>query len=362
VLTNILDALDTELAAGRSVYVHCRAGIGRTGMVIACHLIRHGRTNEAALAQLQKLWQQCARSRNWPAVPETPEQVAFVREWREVKGSELANSGSVFEAAVLGMAIGDALGSTVASDRASLQPGASTAVMQLAAESLLERSGHDPNDQMQRYLQWLHATDVVVPPELKRVLATYQWSKKPNAGSHDPKNLDAHTLPRTLAAALFEHADAAYAIELGVELSRTTQQSPVVLDACRIWTALFSDALAGLSKPQLLAASGPALQLVRARELKPSLRVLIEQRWRVANAAADAVAITGSVMTAFANSRTFADGMRLILNAREIPGIAGAMYGGLAGAHYGLNALPAEWRRALTDDATLRALARRFAE
>ena len=35
----ILDALHDALRAGRHVYVHCRAGIGRTGMVVGCLLV-----------------------------------------------------------------------------------------------------------------------------------------------------------------------------------------------------------------------------------------------------------------------------------------------------------------------------------
>ena len=35
-MREILDALDGALAAGRSVYLHCRAGIGRTNLVAGC--------------------------------------------------------------------------------------------------------------------------------------------------------------------------------------------------------------------------------------------------------------------------------------------------------------------------------------
>src|SRR6476661_8703202 len=37
-----LDHIDAELAANRGVYVHCFGGIGRTGTVIGCWLLRHG--------------------------------------------------------------------------------------------------------------------------------------------------------------------------------------------------------------------------------------------------------------------------------------------------------------------------------
>src|SRR5690606_8849589 len=74
-MARILDLIDDELAAGRCVYVHCRAGIGRTGTTVGCHLIRSGLASEAALDRLQELWQQCGRSRRWPTIPETDAQV-----------------------------------------------------------------------------------------------------------------------------------------------------------------------------------------------------------------------------------------------------------------------------------------------
>ena len=75
----ILAALDELLAAGRRVYVHCRAGIGRTGTVVACHLIEQGLAPAAALARLNELWQGSDRSDTWPEVPETDVQRDFIR-------------------------------------------------------------------------------------------------------------------------------------------------------------------------------------------------------------------------------------------------------------------------------------------
>src|SRR4051812_10802591 len=64
----ILAELERMLAEGRRVYVHCRAGIGRTGTVVACHLIDRGLAPQDALGRLNELWQGSDRSDTWPEV------------------------------------------------------------------------------------------------------------------------------------------------------------------------------------------------------------------------------------------------------------------------------------------------------
>ena len=48
-LVATLDEIDGEIAAGGIVYVHCWAGCGRTGVVVASWLVRHGADPEEAL-------------------------------------------------------------------------------------------------------------------------------------------------------------------------------------------------------------------------------------------------------------------------------------------------------------------------
>lgn len=79
----ILDTIDQALAAGKNVYVHCWGGIGRTGTVIGCHLVRHGYDGEQALAQLAYWWASVEKSNRSPRSPETNEQVNMVRDWVE---------------------------------------------------------------------------------------------------------------------------------------------------------------------------------------------------------------------------------------------------------------------------------------
>lgn len=377
-MIKILDHLDSELAAGHCVYVHCRAGIGRTGTTIGCHLIRSGLANDAALERLQDLWQQCGRSRRWPTIPETDEQVEFVRHWYETSplhGDADVGLLSRYEAALVGLAIGDAVGTLVANsnfdaatlvagaalrDAGTLTTGSSTAMTRALAESFIAKGSNDSDDQMQRYLAWTQSVgNMGVPGEVRRALAGWQWSRRKLAGSHDPANLDPHSLPRTLVVAMFLRADPQAAIDAAVEASRTTQQSPVVLDLCRVWAALFVDALSGVNKQALLNFDGPSMDLVRRRMLKPQVKDLIDGHGdRTCANASDAVSVTCVALDGFRAAKTLRDALlRVETSSRAAPSAA-ALCGALCGAFHGSDAISPEWRRQLPEEAVLRSLAR----
>lgn len=378
-MARILDLIDDELAAGRCVYVHCRAGIGRTGTTVGCHLIRGGLASEAALDRLQDLWQQCGRSRRWPSIPETAEQVEFVRQWREpaVSGSSVSVLARR-EASLIGLAIGDAVGSMVANsnfdaatlvaggglrETGALATGASTAMTRALAESLIATGMDDSDDQMQRYLAWTQSVgNIGVPPEVRRALARWQWSRNKLAGTHDPANLDPHSLPRTLVVAMFLGNDPQVAIEAAAEASRTTQQSPVVLDLCRVWAALFVDSFAGANKQTLLRFDGPAMQLVRQRRLKPPVQALLEGRGeKPCSDANDALSVTCVALDGFEAGKTLHDVLIRVLTSSRAAPSAAALAGALCGAYYGGDAIAPELQRQLPEEAQLRSLARHLA-
>jgi hypothetical protein len=75
--TQIRDAL----RSGRGAYVHCRAGIGRTGMVVGCYLAETGLDGKAALKRLNVLWRQSARAKTWRKVPQTLQQAYYIESW-----------------------------------------------------------------------------------------------------------------------------------------------------------------------------------------------------------------------------------------------------------------------------------------
>jgi protein tyrosine phosphatase len=80
-MREILAAIDAALAEDRRVYVHCHAGVGRTGTAVGCWLVEQGLSGEAALATIAVKRQVVSRLALSPRSPETDAQREFVRRW-----------------------------------------------------------------------------------------------------------------------------------------------------------------------------------------------------------------------------------------------------------------------------------------
>ena len=83
-MTAILDDIDSALDDGKRVYVHCWGGVGRTGTVVGCWLVRHGSSGDDALRQVDRWWKGMQKAVPFWDSPETPDQKEFVRSWSEV--------------------------------------------------------------------------------------------------------------------------------------------------------------------------------------------------------------------------------------------------------------------------------------
>jgi protein-tyrosine phosphatase len=78
----ILDLIDHSIADQRAAFVHCFAGIGRTGTVVGCHLRRHQRAkSEDVMARIAELRQ--AMPIALEISPHALEQVQMVEGWNE---------------------------------------------------------------------------------------------------------------------------------------------------------------------------------------------------------------------------------------------------------------------------------------
>jgi protein-tyrosine phosphatase len=82
----ILDQIGEWRRQGRSVYVHCWGGVGRTGTVVGCHLVDDGLDGQAALDHLRLLWTRMSddKRRRKPESPETGAQRDYVLNWNDM--------------------------------------------------------------------------------------------------------------------------------------------------------------------------------------------------------------------------------------------------------------------------------------
>lgn len=388
-MLRIIDGVERALAAGRRVYVHCRAGIGRTGTVIGCLLAQRGRSGEEALRELNALWQSTPRAKTWAVVPETDEQVAYVRAWvpfaAEPPQPPAPDLRDRFRGALAGLAVGDAL-SAATQEREpggfapvddlrgggpfDLPAGAwsdDTATALCLAESLLERGGFDARDQMQRYARWqeqghLSATGHAVgaTQSMMRALALAKWQRKLFYGSHDPSQLDPEPLSRVTPAAMFFYSKPQEAVRQACEAARTTCQAPVVLDCCRFFAAVVHGALSGKPKADVLA---PAGDIVDVSRLRRPVAALVGQAEKPHFTEAAGARIDGALAAAlwvFRSTPSFRAGALRAANLGGSSDVITAAYGALAGAHYGVEAIPAAWRAALAQHDVVESFAERL--
>jgi ADP-ribosylglycohydrolase len=441
-MVEILDELEHALANGQRVFLHCRAGIGRTGTVVGCWLARRTGSGTAALAALDELWRRSGRARAYPSTPETAEQVDYVRRWPEldrpgapalastpvpqtpaspprlsdaVRGPGVAGAAARaiapsptpvapaaepvadlaparFKGLVVGLAVGDALGmplegcapAEVPADP-ELAPGGphelpagawtdDTALALLLVDSLVARGGHDAHDQIRRYAQWqrrgyLSSTGrcVGIGATTARALAQAQWSGNPYSGPHDPGKADKDPLSRAAIAAAWAAADPERAVALAAEVVRTTHQAPLVLDACRLYAALVVGALRGADREALLAPQfEPAPGLWARRPLRPEIAAIAAGAWRKqrtaptgGGTAADALVLA---LWALERGETWRAAVTSALSLGRDTPTNGALVGALAGALWGVVAIPPHWRAGVAKGDWLEAAAERLHE
>jgi ADP-ribosylglycohydrolase len=211
------------------------------------------------------------------------------------------------------------------------------------ADSLVECNCFDARDQVERYRRWqqegyLSATGqcVGITASSARAIAMAQWRRQAFSGSHDPAQLDPEPLSRVAPAVLFFFASSDHAIEQATEAARTTCQAPAVLDACR-----------SLARALHAALSGQPKAVVLERAALASGDVVAHGEAEV-RAAGGAPAALMAAVAAFGATDNFRDAILYAANLGGDSDVAAAACGQLAGAYYGVKAIPTSWHNGLT--------------
>jgi ADP-ribosyl-[dinitrogen reductase] hydrolase len=272
-----------------------------------------------------------------------------------------------YRGALLGLAAGDALGTTlefkppgsfvsitdmVGAGPFNLKPGEWTDDTSMAlclGESLVRMQGFDAEDQMSRYVRWWQDGYLSCTGECFDIgmtvcaaLTKYMKTGEPFSGSADPHSAGNGSLMRLAPIPLAYRASPELAIHYAAGSSRTTHAAPAAVDACRYYAALIVGALNGRSKEHLLSPDFYPGALV------PEIAEIAAGSFKEKNP--PAIAGTGYVVRsleaalwAFYRSDTFEKGALLAANLGDDADTTAAVYGQLAGAYYGVDAIPAKW-------------------
>ena len=293
-----------------------------------------------------------------------------------------------YQGSLMGLAAGDAVGTTVEFMRPGsfppvtdlvgggpfrLKPGEWTDDTSMAlclADSLIACGGFDPGDQMDRYLRWrddgylssngrCFDIGITVSDALNRCRDTGE----PFAGSTDPYSAGNGSLMRLAPVPLFFASDPEHAIHMSGESSRTTHGATTCVDACRYFGGLIVGAVQGESKEELLS---PRYSPVAGFWDRQSLCAEIDEIAADSFKSKEAPEIVGSgyvvksleaALWAFHKSSTFEEGCLRAVNLGDDADTTAAIYGQIAGAFYGLDGIPPQWRELIAEGALITKLA-----
>jgi ADP-ribosylglycohydrolase len=285
-----------------------------------------------------------------------------------------------YRGALLGLAVGDALGTTlefkppgtftpltdmIGGGPFNLKPGEWTDDTSMAlclAESLIEKRGFDAKDQMDRYCRWYeegylsstgHCFDI--GNTVRSALAAYRRTGNPFSGPESPNTAGNGSLMRLAPVPLFFASNPEQAIHYAGESSRTTHGTRAAVDACRYFTGLIIGALRGGQKSELLNPyffPNHRPDHWQKNPLDPKIAAIAAGSFKTKEppeikGAGYVVESSEAALWAFDRSESFREGALLAVNLGNDADTTGAIYGQLAGAFYGAQQIPAEWRHKL---------------
>ncbi len=289
-----------------------------------------------------------------------------------------ANTRSRFLGALLGLAAGDAVGTTVefkprgtfppVTDMTGggpfdLAPGEWTDDTSMAlclAQSLLGQQGFDPIDQLKKYLAWRdegylssNGRCFDIGTTINGAIGRFVISGEPWCGPTDPRTAGNGSIMRLAPVPMFYFSTPAEALEKCALSSKTTHGAPVAIDACRYLGALLLGALAGVPKKDLLANHySPVSGYWEQQPLVPEISIIaagsfLQKTEAEIRGSGYAAHTLEAALWCFAHTDTFMDGCLKTVNLGEDSDTTAAVYGQLAGAYYGEDSIPKSWRQKL---------------
>jgi len=290
---------------------------------------------------------------------------------------------------LLGLAVGDALGTTlefrprgtfapiddmVGGGPFHLNPGEWTDDTSMAlclAESLIECKALDPVDHLERYCRWWHeghlsstGTCFDIGNTVSSALARFERTGEPYCGPTDPYSAGNGCIMRLAPVPMLFREQPDAPAKLSGHSSRTTHGASECVDACRYFGALLVGALGGASRSTLLADHfEPVPGIWNADPLCPRIAEIASGSFKRRHppdikGTGYVVDCLEAALWAFYRSDSFRMGALMAVNLGDDADTTGAVYGQLAGAYYGMSAIPARWlkklalRRLIEDYAT----------
>lgn len=311
------------------------------------------------------------------SLPQSSDSQPSLQAYLQSVGQNSSLLADKFRGAMLGLALGDALGTTlefkardtyqhitdiVGGGPFSLEPGQWTDDTSMAlclAFSLLNCGGFNAYDQMSNYRLWRDEGAFSVNDKcfdigitVSGAIQSYVDSGNPFCGSTDPQTAGNGALMRLVSIPLFYFSSIKKVIKWAGESSRTTHGAQESISACQYYSALIWGAVSGVSKRELL--DGIYEPLTGLWSDYPLSQAVERVAFGAASKSRDQIKSTGYVIDtieaaiwAFANTSSFKDGALLAANLGDDADTVCAVYGQLAGAFYGEQGIPVSWVRKL---------------
>lgn len=283
-----------------------------------------------------------------------------------------------FRGCLLGLAAGDALGTTleftspgtfepiddmVGGGPFDLLPGEWTDDTSMAlclAQSLIECKGFDPVDQLSRYLRWWKTGYLSsngrcfdIGNTVRDALVKFQKTGKAYSGSTDVMSAGNGSIMRLAPVPLFYALNPEEVIVKSGESSCTTHGAREAVDACRYFGGLIAGAVTGAPKEELLSELySPLPGYWGERPLSPKIEEIARGSFKLRNppeikGSGYVVKSLEAALWAFYRSESFREGCLLAVNLGDDADTTGAVYGQLAGAYYGEAEIPESWKSKL---------------